>query len=501
MHSELQEKLEQLSLGGFEKLRIAIVGDLMLDHYVFGTVRRISPEAPVPVIEFDKDSNLLGGAGNVARNLRSLGVRTALFSVVGKDRYGELLLEMSNANDIDTAGIFASDRRLTTVKMRILSGTKQQILRLDYEKKQQLETDDQISVVNNFRDFLESGVDAVVISDYGKGFCSESLCGEIIALCRLKGVKVFVDPKGKAWEKYSGAFIITPNLKELSEVVGADVPNQDDEIVAAANEVLRRFDLENILVTRSEQGATLVDKEKVFHQKCSEKEVYDVSGAGDTMISTLAAFVAGGASLHDSIFAANAAAQVVIQKAGTASVTTKELLVAVDRELAALEGGQPFVRRRKLLTWEEAAFLCKQWKGQGERVIFTNGCFDILHAGHIDSIRAARALGEHLIIGVNGDDSVRRLKGAGRPFNNAAARAKMLGALQDVDAVVIFDEDTPAELLSKLCPNVIVKGGDYAHDQVAGREYADEVVIIPLTEGYSTTSILRRLEAEDKSSC
>lgn len=501
LYPELHEKMKKLCADGFGRLHIVVVGDLMLDHYIYGSVRRISPEAPVPVLEFERESYSLGGAGNVACNLKNLGVRVSLLAAVGKDQLGDLLLGLPDIKEIDTSCVFASKSRITTEKTRILSGTNQQILRLDHEEKKLLEADEYDLVIRGFSAILEKGVDGVIISDYGKGFCGGVLCKEVISRCRQKGINVFVDPKGKTWGHYAGAFMITPNLKELSDAAGADIPNQDEEVAAASKGLLERFEIDNILVTRSERGTTLVNQRETLHQKCSEKEVFDVSGAGDTMISTLAAFISAGVSLRQGIFAANAAAQIVIQKAGTASVTAQELAAAVEWEIGLLEGKTSGLRRGKLLTCEEAALRSKEWKTQGERVIFTNGCFDILHVGHIDAIRAARALGDRLIVGLNSDESVRRLKGDGRPINSVGARVKMLEALDAVDAVVIFEEDTPKELLSLIRPNVIVKGGDYSPEEVVGREYADEVAIVPLTQGYSTTSIIRKLETGGGGPC
>jgi len=498
----LHDKLKLLAAEGFQKLRIVVAGDLMLDHYIYGAVRRISPEAPVPVIEFEKDFYMLGGAGNVARNLISLGVNVSLLSAVGSDRSGEIIRSLPDLKDVDISGLLTDAQRMTTVKERILSGSHQQMLRLDYEKKELLGDKACLSVLDIFRTFLERGIDALIISDYGKGFCTESLCRDLISECCNKNVPVFVDPKGNSWSHYAGAFMITPNLKELSDVMNSDIPNRDDEIVCAAKYLLTCSEINNILVTRSDRGATLVNKTDVIHQKCKEQQVFDVSGAGDTVISTIATFLTSGESLADSVFAANVAAQLVIRKVGTSTVTARELVEALEDELEPTESiRHPGAKNSKLLTLEDAVRLTEQWKKDNERVIFTNGCFDLLHAGHIDSILAARALGDRLIIGLNSDESVTRLKGEGRPVYKAGDRAKMLEALEAVDAVVIFEQDTPKELLSRIRPAVIAKGGDYTPDMIEGGEYADEIVILPLIEGYSTSSVIHKLESGDYINC
>jgi D-beta-D-heptose 7-phosphate kinase/D-beta-D-heptose 1-phosphate adenosyltransferase len=495
LSKEFQNCLHRLETGGFGDLRVAVVGDLMLDRYIYGSVKRISPEAPVPILDFEKETFLLGGAGNVARNLCDLGVNASLDSVVGNDEAGRRLLALSEMQKISSDGVFQIEGRVTTQKTRTMSGTHQQMLRLDYERKEPLSEEAQSKLLQKLASLLENGLNGVVLSDYGKGVCSPSLCKEIISLCAQKNVRVFIDPKGAEWERYAGAFMITPNLKELSDASHETVHNNDAEIVAAAQKLLVQTDVENILVTRSEQGATLVAKDgTVFHQPCEQKEVFDVSGAGDTMISTITAFILCGVPLEESVFAANTAAQAVIQKAGTASVSACELASEIERELGARDESPSAQQGKKLMARDAAALQVRQWKEAGERVIFTNGCFDVLHVGHVDSLNKARALGDRLVVGLNSDASVKRLKGASRPVNSEADRAKMLAALESVDAVVLFEEDTPRELLSHLRPNVAAKGGDYRPEQVAGGEFADEVVILPLTRGYSTTRTIEALK-------
>lgn len=493
---DLLRMAKSICLDGFTKIKVVVAGDLMLDRYISGDVNRISPEAPVPVVRMTKEKFTLGGAGNVASNLRGIGAEVSLVSVIGDDGDADLLLNLHASAGIDMARVLRRSDVVTTVKTRILGGSGKQMLRIDREVYSEPDEETTQTVLERIEHMLEDGTGAVIISDYGKGFCCERMCREIISLCGKRNVPVFVDPKGRDWSKYSGAFMVTPNVGELSDAAGRDVVNGDEEIAAAARELLEKYDLGSILVTRSDKGATFVSKDDSFHERCGGKEVYDVSGAGDTMISVTTAFIAAGLNPRGSVAAANAAAQTVIQKFGTAAITSGELLVALEESIGSLPSSG--FTEYKIVSAGEAAERCAIWKGAGQRVIFTNGCFDILHAGHLDSLCLARELGDRLIVGLNSDASTRRLKGESRPVNCQNYRARVLAGLQTVDLVVIFAEDTPEQLLSLIHPNVIAKGGDYTAEQVAGGRYANEVVILPLTGGYSTTEIIRRISDESK---
>ena len=483
---------KRMCFGGFERIRISVIGDIMLDRYIFGDVSRISPEAPVPIVRQVEEKSTLGGAGNVVRNLKRIGVSVDLISATGGDEGAALLRGLINAAGVDVSGVVRCDGAVTTVKTRILGGIGKQMLRIDKETHHEPNAETEAAVFAKIDRLLERGSDAVVISDYGKGFCSVQICRAIISMCRKRNVHVFVDPKGRDWSKYRGAFMVTPNIKELSDAVGRETANNDGEVLGAARELLEKYELGFVLVTRSDKGATLVCKEFFAHERCDGKEVYDVSGAGDTMISIAAALIAAGATPRESLTASNAAAQVVIQKFGTATITPDELLAALEKRVSG--DSSICLPEDKIVTVKEAARLCAVWKRQGKRVVFTNGCFDILHVGHLDSLRAARKLGGRLIVGLNSDASVRGLKGKGRPVNCEKDRARMLAELRAVDLVVIFTEETPERLLSQIRPHIIAKGGDYSAGQVAGRQYAEEVVILPLTRGYSTTEIIRRAD-------
>lgn len=463
----------------------------MLDRYVYGAVSRISQEAPVPVVKLENENCTLGGAGNVACNLRDLGVGVSLITSIGDDDGADELMKLAGAAGAETSGVTRRSDNMTTVKTRVLGGSHKQMLRIDRERYKEPSPEVLSETSVALSRALDAGADAVVLSDYGKGFCSPEMCSAVISAARKRSVPVFVDPKGKDWSKYAGAFLVSPNMKELTDISGAEIANTDSEVVAAALRLLEKYDVEHILVTRSDQGATLVGGGTVFHERCRGKEVFDVSGAGDTMISVAAAFATAGFTLAQSVAAANTASQLVIQKFGTATVTAAELLAALETDI----GGRvnEVTPAGKLATAAQAAASRLDWQSLGERVVFTNGCFDILHVGHLDSLRAARALGDRLIVGVNSDASVRRLKGENRPVNSAEDRVRMLSELAAVDLAVVFEENTPEKLLSLLRPDILVKGGDYRPEDVAGREFAGEVVILPLTRGYSTSGIIGKL--------
>lgn len=471
-----------LLTGGFGGLSAVVAGDFMLDRYISGEVSRISPEAPVPVVRVNSERSVAGGAGNVAANLAGLGVSLTAIGSVGDDADGRALLSLPLFDSIDVSGVLRLGA--TTVKTRVLGAGRQQMLRLDREYHAAPDKDDIASVLSKIKAAADAGARLVILSDYGKGFCSPELCREVVAFSRLAGIPVWVDPKKDDWEPYRGASVITPNLKELSAAAGERIPNEDGAVTEAARRLAREYDIGAVLATRSEKGATLVEGGDAVHIPVGSMEVYDVSGAGDTMLAVAAAFAAEGFPLAEAASIANTAAQIVIGRVGTYAIKACELLAALCGESAPEPCGA--------VSWDEAERLCNIWRARGEKIIFTNGCFDIVHAGHADSLTAAKALGDRLIVGLNSDGSVRRLKGCGRPVNCEAARARVLSAFKAVDAVVVFDEDTPAELLSRLRPDVAVKGGDYRPEDVAGGEYAKEVVILPLTAGYSTTGIIKK---------
>ncbi len=481
MHANIRTFLAEV-----QGLPVGVIGDVMLDRYLFGTVGRISPEAPVPVHAVTRTESRLGGAGNVAANLAQLGAHVYLYSAVGDDEagrtIGDLLMQLPAASN----RMVTDQERQTTAKMRIVGG-QQQMLRVDFEEYTELSSVGTDDLLQQLETDLRAGLRGVVISDYDKGVCRAELCQRVIALCRQYQVPVVVDPKGTAWEKYAGAELITPNLAELSLVSGRNVPNRDGDVIAAGMEAARRYGLRQLAVTRSEQGISLVTENgESGHHPAAAREVFDVSGAGDTVCAILAAACALKIPAPAALDLANQAAGVVVGKVGTYPITRADM---ENIGSSVEDGNKIYVSVSALATQ------IRSWQAQGDTVVFTNGCFDILHRGHVSYLHAAARLGNRLVVGLNSDASVRRLKGETRPVCREADRAYLLQALSCVDAVIVFAEDTPYELLARLRPNILVKGGDYRPEDIIGKEFAERVTVLPFIEGYSTTGLIARIGA------
>lgn len=451
----------------------------MLDRYLFGSTARISPEAPVPVVHVHETDDRPGGAANVAVNLASLGVSTRLLGIVGADAAADALEKILAARGIVCDFSCATDRP-TITKTRVQS-RGQQLIRLDEENVAAIPGDTMVNVLRGTLD----GVGAVVLSDYGKGALSDVVA--LIAACREAGVPVLVDPKGSDFSKYRGASVITPNQSEFETVVG--VCATDEELVSQARALLEQLDLEALLITRSEKGMLLLEAggEPVF-LSTQAREVYDVTGAGDTVIATLAGALASGENFSSSAALANVAAGLVVRKIGVATVTPGEISASLHQRG---QGGRGLVNRAELLT------MVADSREKGERVIMTNGCFDVLHAGHVSYLEEAKSLGDRLIVAINDDDSVRRLKGDSRPINALDDRMLVLAGLAAVDWVVPFSEDTPTSLIADVLPNVLVKGGDYTPAQIAGAkevlQNGGEVRVLPFRDGHSSSQIIEKL--------
>ncbi|MEG0798417.1 MAG: D-glycero-beta-D-manno-heptose-7-phosphate kinase [Acidaminococcaceae bacterium] len=469
-----------------QKLKLAVIGDVMLDRYFYGEVQRISPEAPVPVNRVKSIKSVLGGAANVAANLAQLGCHVFVGGVTGADDNRQHLEKMLGELAIDFSGLFPMPERATITKLRVIGAT-QQMLRLDFEEVGDLEPAEITQLNAWLAGLLDEGLDGLVISDYAKGVCSDAFCQQVIQTAQAYGVPVLVDPKGAVWDKYRGADFITPNLKEMCEAAGQVVLNEDAAVLAVATAARAQYGIKNVVVTRSEKGMTLVGAESVIHSPATAQEVFDVSGAGDTVAATLLASIAGGLSLTEAVYLANRAAGIVVSKVGTYPVHRDELLKDVLAENRKRGCGYRPLQR------EEIAALARTWHAAGEKIVFTNGCFDLLHVGHVTYLEKAANLGKHLIVGLNTDSSVRRLKGETRPLVHEMDRARVLAALACVDAVVLFDEETPAELIKQIKPDILVKGGDYRPETVVGRENAGEVRIIDFEAGYSTTGIVEQI--------
>ena len=451
----------------------------MLDQYLFGSTGRISPEAPVPVVHVQETDDRPGGAANVAINLATLGVKTELAGVVGDDEAGKSLQRILLDRGIECSFTRATDRP-TITKTRVQS-RGQQLIRLDKETAAALTDDAIVKTVGR----AAEGASAVVLSDYGKGALTN--VAEMIAACREAGVPVLVDPKGSDFEKYRGATLITPNQSEFEAVAGQ--ATDDDDLVARGRKMLTDLELDALLVTRSEKGMLLLEagEEPVF-LATRAREVYDVTGAGDTVIATLAAAVAAGQGLAEAAALSNLAAGLVVNKIGVAAVTPSELRVALHRRG---QGG------RGLVAPEELSALIDEARSRNEKIVMTNGCFDILHAGHVAYLEEAKSIGDRLIVAVNDDASVSRLKGESRPVNALEDRMLVLAGLAAVDWVVPFSEDTPAALIEQVLPDVLVKGGDYKPDEIAGGKAVltngGEVRILTFRDGHSTSAIIEKL--------
>lgn len=473
---------------GFGGRRVLVVGDLMLDRYLWGDVRRISPEAPVPVLRLARQTEVAGGAANVARNLVGLGMRVSLAGVTGQDTERERLLALLMGQGIDTEGVLVDANRPTTTKTRVV-GNHQQMLRIDAERMGSIGAVLADRLLREIEPRLADS-DAVVLSDYAKGVLTGDLCARLIAAAKAHRLPVLVDPKGQSFQRYAGATLITPNRAELAVASGVDGDDLDALLQAAVG-MRERLGLEQLMLTLGELGIALVSADGVRRIPAAAREVFDVSGAGDTVIAAVAAARAAGLDPVDSAHLANLAAGVVVGKVGTAAISADELAAAIADE-SALEQGS------KVGSLEQVLDRVRQWRERGERIVFTNGCFDLLHVGHVTYLERARRHGQRLVIGLNTDRSVRALKGAQRPLINQADRARVLAALAAVDAVVLFDDDTPIELIRQIQPDVLAKGADYREHEVVGaaevKTWGGQVVLVPLVDGRSTSGIIERMQ-------
>jgi D-beta-D-heptose 7-phosphate kinase/D-beta-D-heptose 1-phosphate adenosyltransferase len=473
-------------------INAVVVGDLMLDEYLWGATERISPEAPVPIVSVGREDLRLGGAGNVVNNLRVLGANVALASILGDDRDGEVIRERLRKAQVDVDALVHDPARITSRKTRILSGN-QQMLRIDRESTLAIEAEMEQQLLQGLNNKIASA-DVIYLSDYGKGVLSESLIQGVIAQARQKNIPVVVDPKGTDYSRYRGATLLTPNRKEASLATGIDI-HDDKSLCAAGEQILEVGALQALVLTRSEQGMSIFQHNELpVHLPTRGREVYDVSGAGDTVLTVIGLGIAAGFSLEQAAFMANIAAGVVVGKVGTSTANPAELVEAAGFLVA---GSQT-----KICDPHALQIMLRRLRQMGRKVVFTNGCFDILHAGHVSYLQRARELGDLLVLGLNSDASVRRLKGETRPLVNETDRAEILAALACVDHVVVFDEDTPLELIKLLQPDILVKGNDYAEDEVVGaelvRQWGGRVELMPFVSGRSTTALVSKISASKK---
>ena len=476
-------RITQLIEGEWRNTRILVVGDVMLDRYIWGEVQRISPEAPVPIVRAMHRTEQPGGAANVAMNILGLGAKASLFGFLGRDADGESLEFSLQRAGVD-AHLTAVDTHPTTSKLRIVGG-KQQMLRLDTETPDGYPPNAYEELIAKVEDAIPS-VGALVLSDYAKGVLSEQTCHRLIQSARRQGIPVLVDPKQRSFERYRHATTICPNLNELSVTTNL-ATHHLDEILMAGQKMVSELDLEYLTVTLSEKGiAVLLPNQKTLFPAAA-RQVFDVSGAGDTVIATLALALASSLEIQTAVPLANVAAGIVVSKVGTVPITRDELLTALMPEIE-------LHTQEKLLPLDRLKTRVSAWRSKGESIVFTNGCFDLLHIGHITLLESARAQGDRLIVAINSDASVKSLKGPTRPIVRERERAYVLGALAAVDAVVIFNEPTPLALIEALRPDVIVKGGDYNEDTVVGakevRSWGGRVQIVPTVEGFSTSKLI-----------
>ena len=471
--------------------RVVVIGDVMVDHYVYGAVQRISPEAPVPVLNVASERHVLGGAANVAANIAALGGRATLLSIVGSDAAGAQLAAMLNRAPLIEPSLAVADDHPTIVKTRYL-GDRQQIVRVDREKRGAYPSEALASLAARIPAAV-AAADAVVLSDYGKGVLDDAILAAAIAAARAGGKPIIVDPKRSRFSDYAGATYITPNRRELEAAV--DAPAETDAEAEAAARIAMAQSGAAILLTRSEKGMALFRAEHApVHLSTQAREVFDVSGAGDTVVGAFAAALAAKLSVDFAMTVANCAAGVVVGKLGTAVCTAAELSEALGRlGHHAVDANDEI---EGSATWDQAERLRAQWRRDGLSVGFANGCFDLLHPGHVTLLRRAASAVDRLIVAINSDASVSALKGSGRPVQSQDARARVLASVKGVDLVVVFDEPTPRALIERLVPDVLVKGADYREEDVVGGDIVKaaggRVLLIDLVAGHSTSALVRR---------
>ena len=471
-------------LHGFSQQRVLVVGDVILDKYLWGKATRISPEAPVPVVCLDRETVALGGAANVAANLASLQVQVDLAGFVGDDSDALVVRRECEARKIGVEALLALPDYHTIAKTRVLADDRQ-LLRIDNEKttpRAATEIDALLAVL--FRNLETRNYGAVILSDYAKGVCQPGFCEKFIARCRELQIPVYVDPKGQDYAKYRGATAIKPNRLEMSEI--AQIMGWPRDPIEAARHLREFLDLDFVAVTLGAEGMALVERDSVHQLPTVAREVFDVSGAGDTVVATMVAGLCGGLPLQDSIALANLAAAEVVIRLGSTPISREDLIVAVQAQ-------NRVVGSRKLYDLEELRTVVEAWRASGLKVALTNGCFDLLHAGHVRLLEDSAAQSDRLIVALNSDDSIRRLKGEERPLMPESQRVAVLSALECVDAVVIFGEDTPLGVIERVCPDYLIKGGDYTVQTVVGADvvqsYGGKVILVPLIKDISTSRL------------
>ena len=470
-----------------KKPNILVIGDLMIDHYLWGSCDRISPEAPVQVVYVKKESSVLGGAGNVINNLVTLGSVVDVISVIGNDSVANELKSLLEKIDVPTSNLVVENNRKTSKKSRLIA-SQQQVLRYDMESIDDINENSHKQIIQT----LEKNIDkysSIILSDYGKGVLTTNLTKEIIKIANKNNIKVLVDPKGKDYSKYKGSYTLTPNKKEAMEATNIEIKDENS-LIEALKSLKTQCSLEVSLVTLSEQGIAIFDDELTIKPTVA-REVYDVTGAGDTVIASIAFALGNNLDIKDAIYFANLAAGVVVGKIGSATTTLDEIY---EYEYSLHKSNST----SHIKTFDEIKTLASKLHNQGKKIVFTNGCFDILHVGHVKYLEVAKSYGDVLILGLNADSSVKKLKGPTRPINTQDDRAYILASLESVDYVVIFEEETPYELIKLIKPHVLVKGGDYEGKEVVGQDIADELKLVQFVDGKSTTNTIKRIQNDAK---
>ena len=464
--------------------KILVIGDLMIDHYLWGECERISPEAPIPIVNIDDENTVLGGAGNVVNNLVALGAQTDILSVIGDcDIANELGTLLSNIN-VSTNHLVKEKGRLSSKKSRIIA-SHQQVIRYDRESDYDISEKSQQTLFDQYKKILKQ-YDIVLLSDYGKGVLTDSLTRDLIQEANNLGIKVLVDPKGINYFKYSGAYLLTPNKKEASLATNIDIID-DSSLLRAITQLKEKCSLNVSLITLSENGVAIYDNDLRVHPTMA-REVYDVTGAGDTVLATLGYALSSNYDIDQAVEFANLAAGVVVGKIGSATASIDE----INDYKSSLHQSSSEEHIKTLI---EIEVLSTKLKDKGKKIVFTNGCFDILHAGHVRYLETAKSFGDILMVGVNSDKSVRTLKGETRPINSEQDRALLIASLEAVDYVIIFNEDTPYELINAIKPHTLVKGGDYAGQKVVGQDLVSELKLVNFIEGKSTTRTIEKIQS------
>ena len=468
------------------KPKILVIGDLMIDKYLWGDCNRISPEAPVQIINVKKETKVLGGAGNVAHNLKTLDANVEVLSVIGGCEISKELKSLFADINLKTDYLIEQKDRVTSKKTRIIS-SHQQVIRYDIESQEDISSSSEEELLKIYQTILDE-FDIVILSDYGKGVLTESITRQIIDIANLKNIKVIVDPKGSDYSKYTSAYLLTPNKKEASEATGIAI--QDEGSLKLALKNLKDFcNLSISLITLSEDGIAIFDNEFKSHPTFA-REVFDVTGAGDTVIASLGYALAAGKDIDSAIFFANLAAGVVVGKIGSATTSFKEI-IRYESSFRISDCDE------NIKSLEDISGVVSSLRKSNKKIIFTNGCFDILHVGHVKYLEKAKKLGDILIVGINSDNSVKKLKGDKRPINNLYDRSCVLASLNSVDFVIPFDEETPIKLIEAIVPDILVKGGDYKGKQVIGEDIVKELVLIDFIEGKSTSKTILKIQEND----